>query len=97
MYKLKNWIDNNKIKLERIVFNINAIDLIEKNIDKINFSYLSYNPNAIHLLKKNSQKIDWIFLSGNKNAINILHLCTIKTPTFQNIKIINNFLMFFFY
>ena len=47
--------------------NPNAIHLLEKNIDKINWTYLSYNPNAIHLLEKNIDKINWSRLSNNPN------------------------------
>jgi predicted Ser/Thr protein kinase len=52
--------------------NINAIHLLEKNIDKIDWDYLSGNFNAIHILEKNMDKINWNYLSSNPNAINIL-------------------------
>jgi hypothetical protein len=52
--------------------NPNAIHLLEKNIDKIDWSELSLNPNAIHLLEKNIDKIDWKYLSLNPGAIHIL-------------------------
>jgi RimJ/RimL family protein N-acetyltransferase len=45
--------------------NPNAIHLLEKNLEKINWSCLSENPNAIHLLEKNSRKIDWHYFSAN--------------------------------
>ena len=41
--------------------NPNAVELLERNIDKINWYNLSDNPNAIHLLERNMDKIDWIF------------------------------------
>jgi hypothetical protein len=52
--------------------NPGAIHILEKNIDKIDWSMLSLNPNAIHLLEKNIDKIDWYWLSKNPNAIHLL-------------------------
>jgi hypothetical protein len=45
--------------------NPNAVHLLEKNPDKINWDHLSGNPNAIHLLEKNPDIINWSFLSRN--------------------------------
>jgi hypothetical protein len=36
--------------------NPNAIELLKKNQDKINWNFLSLNPNAIEILKKNKIK-----------------------------------------
>jgi hypothetical protein len=72
MYKLRDWVDINKINWTILSSNPNAISTLEKNIDKINWKWLSKNPNAIDLLKKNIDKIDWEFLSKNPNAINLL-------------------------
>ena len=58
--------------------NPNAIPLLEKNSDKINWSYLSSNPNAIHLLEQNTDKINWVYLSKNPNAIPLLEKIKIK-------------------
>jgi hypothetical protein len=52
--------------------NPNAIHLLERNPDKIDWCWLSSNPNAIHLLEQNLDKVDWKQLSGNPNAIHIL-------------------------
>jgi hypothetical protein len=49
-----------------------AIPLLEKNPDKIDWTYLSKNPNAIHLLEKYPEKINWGALSRNSNAIHLL-------------------------
>ena len=52
----------------------NAIDILEKNLDKIDWACLSRNPNAIHLLEKNQDKINWNWLSKNpKNHICYLY------------------------
>jgi hypothetical protein len=60
----KFWID--------ISLNSNEIDMLEKNIDKLNWFYLSANPNAIHLLELNQDKINWSMLSQNENAMDLL-------------------------
>ena len=72
-YKLLDWVD--KKKLTNIILlsgNINAINLLEKYPEIINWDLLSFNPNAIHLLEKNPDNIDWINLSRNPNAIHLL-------------------------
>jgi prefoldin subunit 5 len=51
--------------------NPNAIHLLEKNLEKIDWSELSRN-HAIHLLEKNPERIQWRELSRNPNAINLL-------------------------
>jgi hypothetical protein len=48
--------------------NPNAIPILEKNLDKVNWFELSENSNAIHLLEKNIDKVDWLSLSSNPNA-----------------------------
>ena len=72
MYKLKHFINIEKMDFKSLSFNPNAIHLLEKNSDKINWDYLSTNPNAIHLLEKNPGNIDWFWLSSNPNAIHLL-------------------------
>ncbi len=58
MYKLRDWIDINKIDWEGLSFNSNAIELLKENQDKINWDYLSFNVNAIELLEQNKDKIN---------------------------------------
>ena len=58
--------------LQDVSFNVNAISILEGNVDKINWSNLSGNSNAIPMLEKNLDKIDWIRLSCNINAIYLL-------------------------
>ena len=80
IWKLRDWIDIEKIDWERLSYNKNAIKLLEENKDKINWDYLSHNKNAIELLKKNAielleqnpDKINWDNLSRNKNASSLL-------------------------
>ncbi len=54
--------------------NINAIELLKENQDKINWDNLScnYNINAIEILKQNSNRINWDNLSENIYAIELL-------------------------
>ena len=72
VYKLREWVDIDKLDWRLLSSNKNVIDLLEQNIDKINWSNLSDNPNAIHLLEKNPDKIRWSLLSLNPNAIHLL-------------------------
>ncbi len=72
LHKLRNWIDVNKLNWYVISGNLNAIHLLEQNLDKIDWDYLSGNPNAIYLLEQNPDKINWSVLSGNPNAIHLL-------------------------
>ncbi len=52
--------------------NPNAIHILEKHLDKVEWWFLSRNENAIHILEKNIDKINWPCLSCNKNVISIL-------------------------
>ena len=72
--KLLDWIPFEKIDWQELSKNTSpgAIELLEKNFEKIDWIYLSGNPNAIHLLEKNPAKIDWYWLSQNPNAIHLL-------------------------
>jgi hypothetical protein len=52
--------------------NKNAIEILKKNMDKVDWHCLSINDNAIELLEKYPHKIYWPYLSENINAIHIL-------------------------
>ena len=69
MFKLKDWIDQDKINWTQLSRNPSerAIALLEKNQDKIHWWYLSKNPSAraIALLENNQDKISWSQLSTN--------------------------------
>ncbi len=52
--------------------NINAIELLKKNQDKIDWRMISFNENAIEILKENKDKINWVVLSANPNGIELL-------------------------
>jgi hypothetical protein len=52
--------------------NPNAIELLNKNPEKINWDFICSNPNAIELLNKNPEKINWDFICSNPNAMNII-------------------------
>ena len=67
MFKLKDWIDQDKINWNMLSENPEALSLLEQNQDKIDWSYLSRNPSAraIALLENNQDKIHWARLSQN--------------------------------
>ena len=71
---LNNLNYSEKIAWWALSQNPNAIELLKRNIDKINWALLSKNPNqeAIKLLKANPFKIDWNGLSINPNALELL-------------------------
>jgi hypothetical protein len=72
IYKLRDWIDPDKLDYYFLSRNSNAIKILEKNLDKINWAYLSENPAAIHILEKNINKISWPGLFTNIAAIQII-------------------------
>ena len=84
MYKLQNWIIQNKINWGGLSRNPSdgAIELLKQNQDEIDWEWLSCNTNdgAIELLKKNQNVIDWDGLSRNSNdgAIELLKKNRIK-------------------
>lgn len=75
-YRLKYKNKVKIIKTSNIIMHIsqcpNAIHIIEKYIDQINWCYLSSNPNAIYIIEKNINKINWYNLCNNPNAIHII-------------------------
>jgi hypothetical protein len=70
--EFKNFIAPNSISNVRLCQNLNAIHLLEQNINKINWTYLSENTNGITLLEKNIDKINWGQFCFNPNAIDLL-------------------------
>jgi len=57
VWKLKDWIDLEKLDWSQLSLNPNAIKLLEENLDKIHWCQLSKNTNGIELLLKNFDKI----------------------------------------
>ena len=49
IYKLRDWIDINKLDWKMMSGNSNAIQILEKNLDKINWNYLT---KVFKLIKK---------------------------------------------
>ena len=45
--KLRDWIDINKLNWKILSYNLNAIELLEENPEKINWYGLCLNANAI--------------------------------------------------
>jgi hypothetical protein len=67
--KLLDWIPLEKLDWGGLSRNPSpgAIELLEKNFEKIHWSFLSVNPAAIHLLEKNPEKIHWYSISTNQS------------------------------
>lgn len=81
-------IPNKNVDWNTLAMNINAIPIIEQNLDLIDpfysnaihkpnispspYIFLSRNRYACHILKNNLDKVDWRNLSSNPNAIHIL-------------------------
>jgi len=49
MYKLIDWINIHKLSWKKISYTPNAINLLEKNQDKIDLFWLSENPSIFEL------------------------------------------------
>jgi hypothetical protein len=60
IWKLRDWIDINKLDWDMLSLNPNAIELIKANQDKIDWDNLSYNPAIFELdyekMKENNQE-----------------------------------------
>ena len=52
--------------------NESAIEILQDNLDKIDWDVLSSNPSALCIIEKNLEKIDWSILSRNENAVHLL-------------------------
>ena len=84
-YELRDWIPIDKLDWDIIVYNPNAIDLLDANPDKIDWEKLPSNPNQEGVAalirkyvfdnpkyKKFANDIDWMQLSSNPYAIDLL-------------------------
>ena len=72
MYKLKEWVQPDKLDWQMLCRNPKAIRLLEQNQDKIDWYWLSSVAEAIHLLQANPERINWHQLSRNTSAIHLL-------------------------
>ncbi len=67
--------NKDKLCLRHLMHNINAIFIIEENLDKMNswcWNLLSSNENAVDLLEQNLDNVNWWEISENPNAIKII-------------------------
>ena len=56
-------------------FNENAIHLLAKNLEKVDWFNLSFNPNGVELIKNNLDKLrktHWGYLCQSPNALELL-------------------------
>ena len=74
IWKLRDWIDKDKLNYYCLSENEKAIDFLLENPKLIKWNLFSRNSNpiAIEILKNNQDKIYWYNLSSNPNAIEIL-------------------------
>ena len=75
LYKLKAWIDPERIMWWNLVTRENAIPFIEKHIDILNndcLEKLSRNPFAVDMLKNHPDKIKWNEFVNNPNAMHVI-------------------------
>jgi hypothetical protein len=72
MLKLKSFVRTEYLDWSWLSENVNAIRMLEENMDRVNWYWLSCNLNAMELLKEYPDKIDWSKLSRNCNAIELL-------------------------
>ena len=56
--KLRSAFDESKLNIRYLSYNPNAIHILEKNLNKVDWEILTRNPNAIHILEKNLDKVD---------------------------------------
>ena len=49
IWKLRDWIDKNKLNWNYLSYNKNAIELLKENPEKIDWDYLSLNPAIFEL------------------------------------------------
>ena len=68
----KEKVNKHLINLSILCENPNALNIIKRNLLKIDWEKLSSNPNAVDFLEKHYKKIKWPQLSSNPNAIHLL-------------------------
>ena len=57
IYKLRSSIPLGMLNWCWLSYNPNAIQILEKNLDKVHWGWLSMNPNAIQILENNLDKV----------------------------------------
>ncbi len=72
IWKLKSWIDEDKLDFSGLSSNPRAMFMLEQNLQKIRWSSLSENPSGVYLLEKKQYLISWEWLSSNPSAIHLL-------------------------
>ena len=72
IYKIHDWVNEEKLYKEQLSKNPNSIDYLKKNMDLIIWKDISRNENAIDILESNLDKIDWNTIYSNKNAIHLI-------------------------
>jgi hydroxymethylpyrimidine pyrophosphatase-like HAD family hydrolase len=63
-FQLREWVIEEFLEFKPLSSNPSAIDILERNQDKINWKNLSSNPSAIHILEQNIDKVDCVARIG---------------------------------
>ena len=71
IWKLKDWVDADKLDWYYLSSNPNAVDYLLANPDKMDWKQFSTNPNSINYLLCNEKDIDYDELVFNPNCYEI--------------------------
>ena len=72
VYKLRDWIKEDRLNPRILSLNIHAIDYLKKNPEKIDWNSLSENTAAYELHEKNIDKIEWSRYCRNTKTMDLL-------------------------
>jgi len=78
-YKLRSWIDSNKLNWKTVSQNVNAANLLEENFDKADICELYWNHNTFPIIQKhwntlnqNIKYVNFVAMSFNPYATELL-------------------------
>jgi uncharacterized membrane protein YkvA (DUF1232 family) len=97
-YKVKNWVDLERLHWWKLVLQKETIPFIEKHIDmlcKYNLlEKLSLNPFAVELLENHPEKIIWMEFVKNPNAMHViekhLDICFASLNSYGKIQLLSH-------
>ena len=93
---INNNMNDNKLNWDRLSSNINAIEICENNLNRVNWGKFCQNPNGLHIIKKiayrnpNDKRIKWNLMLDNVNE-NIYEILSYKLQFDNEFKELNWF------